>query len=188
MRLTTTGILMSGLIALALHSQWRRTPSPRSPSRTRFRRSSRIVATPATMPTSKGGSQPRDLRQRHARGRIGKVVEAGDPDSSTLYQLVTPASSRICRRIRPSSLTLSSGRSRPGSREARLEAAGSVAAVMAKPKFEFKLDPNSAGQPVRPPAMPENLTTEPVVVTAKPNAVVAMASSPWSLLGRGRWT
>ena len=56
----------------------------------------------------------------------------------------------------------------------------------AKPKFEFKLDPAAMGKPAGTPAMPENLTTEPFVPQAKPNAVVAMASSPWAPLGRGR--
>src|SRR5262249_20516558 len=45
-----------------------------------------------------------------------------------------------------------------------------------------KLDADSAGKPVGPPAMPENLATEPAVVSPRPTAVVAMASSPWAPL------
>ena len=61
-----------------------------------------------------------------------------------------------------------------------LENSGSKAAVKAKPKFEFKLDPAALGKPAGTPAMPENLSTEPFVPQAKPGAVVAMASSPWA--------
>ena len=63
-----------------------------------------------------------------------------------------------------------------------LENSGSVATAKAKPKFEFKLDPAALGKPAGTPAMPENLTTEPFVPQAKPNAVVAMAASPWAPL------
>ena len=63
-----------------------------------------------------------------------------------------------------------------------LENSGSVVTAKAKPKFEFKLDPAALGKPAGTPAMPENLTTEPFVPQAKPNAVVAMASSPWAPL------
>ena len=63
-----------------------------------------------------------------------------------------------------------------------LENSGSVATAKAKPKFEFKLDPASLGKPAGPPAMPENVSTEPFVPQAKPSAVVAMAASPWAPL------
>src|SRR5439155_9685449 len=63
-----------------------------------------------------------------------------------------------------------------------LESSGSVAVAAARPKFEFKLDPSSMGKPVGPPAMPENLLTEPVVVSPRPGAIVAMAASPWAPL------
>ena len=58
--------------------------------------------------------------------------------------------------------------------------------MKAKPKFEFKLDPSSMGKPVGPPAMPEGVSTEPVVVSPKANAIVAMAASPWAPAGRDR--
>src|SRR5262249_46175321 len=63
-----------------------------------------------------------------------------------------------------------------------LETSGSTAVVKAKPKFEFKLDPESAGKPVGPPAMPENLTTQPSAASPKANPIVAMAGSPWAPL------
>ena len=54
--------------------------------------------------------------------------------------------------------------------------------MKAKPKFDFKLDPSAMGKPQGPPAMPEGVSTDPVVVSARPNAITAMAASPWAPL------
>ena len=115
-------------------------------------------------------------------GGSGKVIEPGDPDNSSLLALIThkeepkmpPNSPKIPdAEIETIRLWIEGG---------ALETSGSMAAVKAKPKFEFKLDPSAAGKPVGPPAMPENLSTEPVVLAPRPNAVTAMASSPWAPL------
>ncbi len=113
-------------------------------------------------------------------GSSGKVVEAGDLESSTLYQLVAhvdqpfmpPNSPKIPdAEIDVLKLWIEGG---------ALETSGSVAATQAKPKFEFKLDPDALGKPSGPAAMPENLLTEPEVVSPRPPAIVALASSPWA--------
>jgi hypothetical protein len=62
------------------------------------------------------------------------------------------------------------------------ETSGSVAVVKARPKFDFKLDPKASGRPAGPAAMPENLSVEPVVVSARPSAIIALAASPWAPL------
>jgi mono/diheme cytochrome c family protein len=115
-------------------------------------------------------------------GGSGKVVEPGDPDASTLLQLVMhkdePKMPPNAPKIPDAEIALIRAWIEGGA----LETSGSVAAVKAKPKFEFKLDPSSMGKPVGPPAMPEKLLTEPVVVSARPGAIVAMASSPWAPL------
>jgi len=51
-----------------------------------------------------------------------------------------------------------------------------------KPKLDFKLDASAIGKPAGAPAMPENVWTEPVVVSSKANAITALAASPWAPL------
>lgn len=115
-------------------------------------------------------------------GGSGKVVEPGDVDGSTLFSLIThkeePKMPPNSPKIPDAEIEVIKQWIEGGA----LEASGSLAMVKAKPKFEFKLDPNAAGKPVGPPAMPENLSTEPVVVAPRPNAVLAIASSPWAPL------
>ncbi len=129
---------------------------------------------------AKGGLTLESFGSTMQGGGSGKVVEPGDPDSSTLLQLVShkdepkmpPNAPKIPdAEIATLKLWIEGG---------ALETSGSVVAMKAKPKFEFKLDPSAAGKPVGPPAMPEKLLTEPVVVSPRPGAVVAMASSPWA--------
>ena len=130
----------------------------------------------------KGGLSLETFSTAMRGGGSGKVVEPGDPDSSTLVSLIShqeepkmpPNSPKIPdSEIATIRLWIEGG---------ALETSGSVAAIKAKPKFEFKLDPSSMGKPVGPPAMPEKLLTEPTVVSKRPTAVVAMASSPWAPL------
>jgi mono/diheme cytochrome c family protein len=115
-------------------------------------------------------------------GGSGKVIEPGDPEGSTLLMLVShkeePHMPPNSAKIPDAEIELI----RKWIEGGALENSGSVAAAKAKPKFEFKLDPASLGKPSGPPAMPEDLTTEPFVPQARPSAVVAMAASPWAPL------
>ncbi len=130
----------------------------------------------------KGGLSLETFSTAMQGGGSGKVVEPGDPDGSTLLSLVShkeepkmpPNSPKIPdAEIATIRLWIVGG---------ALETSGSVAAIKAKPKFEFKLDPSSMGKPVGPPAVPDKLLTEPAVVSKRPTAVVAMAHSPWAPL------
>ncbi len=115
-------------------------------------------------------------------GGSGKIIEPGDPDNSKLLLVVTHDEEP---KMPPASAKIPDGEIdliRKWIEGGALENSGSVASVKAKPKFEFKLDPKSLGKPSGPPAMPENVTTEPFVPQAKPGAVVAMAASPWAPL------
>jgi len=115
-------------------------------------------------------------------GGSGKVIEPGDADNSTLFQLV---SHKEEPKMPPNSAKIPDAEIefiRQWIEGGALENSGSVLTAQAKPKFEFKLDPTALGKPAGTPAMPENLTTEPFVPQAKPSAVVAMASSPWAPL------
>ena len=128
----------------------------------------------------KGGLNLETYSAAMQGGGSGKVIEPGDTDGSTLLQLVMhkdqpnmpPASPKIPD-VEIDVLKIEGG---------ALETSGSNAATKAKAKFEFKLDPSSLGKPQGLPAMPEKLLTEPVVVSAKAPAVVALASSPWAPL------
>ena len=130
----------------------------------------------------KGGLSLETFGSAMQGGGSGKVIEPGDLDGSTLYQLVThkdePKMPPNSPKIPDAEIDLI----RQWIEGGALETSGSVAAVKAKPKFEFKLDPSAAGKPVGPPAMPENLPTEPAVVSQRAGAIVAMAASPWAPL------
>ena len=115
-------------------------------------------------------------------GGSGKVIEPGDLAGSHLWNLVTHAEEPKMPpdgpKIPDAELELIKLWIEAGAPET----SGSVVAVKEKPKFEFKLDPSAMGKPVGPPAMPENVPTEPFVVSSKPNAIVAMSASPWAPL------
>ncbi len=115
-------------------------------------------------------------------GGSGKVVMAGDPDGSTLLNLVSHKEEPKMPPNSPKIPDAEIDMIRLWIEGGALETSGSVAVVAARPKFEFKLDPSAMGKPVGPPAMPENLLTEPVVVSPRPSAIVAMAASPWAPL------
>ena len=119
-------------------------------------------------------------------GGSGKVIEPGDAESSTLFQVIShkeePKMPPNSPKIPDAEIDLI----RKWIEGGALENSGSVATAKAKPKFEFKLDPAALGKPAGPPAMPENLSTEPFVPQARPSAVVAMAVEPLGPAGRGR--
>ena len=130
----------------------------------------------------KGGLNLETYSTAMAGGGSGKVIEAGDSGASTIFKVVNhseePKMPPKSPKIPDPEIDLIKQWIDAGA----LENSGSTAMVKAKPKFEFKLDPSSMGKPVGPPAMPENLVTEPVVVSSKAPAVVAMAASPWAPL------
>ena len=116
-------------------------------------------------------------------GGSGKVIEPGDPDSSTLFLVVShkeePKMPPNSPKIPDAEIELI----RKWIEGGALENSGSMAAAKAKPKFEFKLDPASLGKP----AGHAGDAREPLdrAVRARrpsPSAVVAMAASPWAPL------
>ncbi len=131
---------------------------------------------------AKGGLALETFASALQGGSSGKVVEPGDLDGSHLWQLVThaeePKMPPQSPKIPDAELAVIKAWIEAGAPET----SGSVVAMKAKPKFEFKLDSSSMGKPVGPPAMPEGVSTEPVVVSPKANAIVAMAASPWAPL------
>ena len=113
-------------------------------------------------------------------GASGKVIEAGDSGNSRLYSLVShsdePKMPPKADKLPEAELKLIKDWIDDGA----LETAGSVAA--AKKKMDFKLDPSAIGKPTGPAAMPAEVSTDPPVLSARPNAVTAMAASPWAPL------
>lgn len=62
-----------------------------------------------------------------------------------------------------------------------VEAKGGVARKAGKPKVDLTFA-GGAGKPSGPAARPQNVLLEPVVVTARTNAITALAASPWTPL------
>jgi WD40 repeat protein len=131
---------------------------------------------------AKGGLNLETFGTAMSGGASGKVIEPGDPDGSRLFALVSHAEEP---KMPPKQAKL------PDAELAAIkswieagapESAGSAVAVKAKPKFDFKLDPSMMGKPVGPPAMPEGVSTEPSIVSTRPNAILALAASPWAPL------
>ena len=131
---------------------------------------------------AKGGLNLETYASALQGGGSGKVVEPGDPDSSRLWELVShqdqPSMPPNAPKIPDPELDLIKRWIEAGAPET----SGSVVALKAKPKFEFKLDPAAMGKPNGPPAMPAGLGTEPFVVSRRPNAILALAASPWAPL------
>jgi mono/diheme cytochrome c family protein len=113
-------------------------------------------------------------------GGSGKVIEPGDPDNSRLYLLVTHAEEPKMPPMQPKLPDAELALIKAWIAAGAPEAAGSAVAMPAKPKLDFKLDPAAVGKPVGPPAVPEGVSTEPVVLSARPNVITALASSPWA--------
>ena len=130
----------------------------------------------------KGGLNLDNYGSAMQGGGSGKVIEPGDAENSTLFQVI---SHKEEPKMPPNSPKIPDAEIeviRQWIEGGALENSGSVMTAKAKPKFEFKLDAGAMGKPAGTPAMPENLATEPFVPQARPNAVVAMATSPWAPL------
>jgi WD40 repeat protein len=113
-------------------------------------------------------------------GGSGKAIEPGDPDSSTLYRVVSHLEEPF---MPPKQPKLPDGELdvlKKWIEAGAPETSGSAVAIAKKPKFEFKLDPAAVGKPNGTPATPHGLSTEPSVVSRRPNAITAIAASPWA--------
>lgn len=115
-------------------------------------------------------------------GSSGDTVVAGDPDSSSLYLVMTHAQEpKMPQRAskRPDSELALLRRWIEGG---LLDSSGGTAKKASKPKVSLALAEAPGERPEGPPPMPEDLPLEPVVHTGKANAVVALAASPWAPL------
>jgi len=115
-------------------------------------------------------------------GGSGPVIEPGDPDNSWLYLLV---SHQETPKMPPNSPPIPDEELQTIRTWIELgapESAGSKVDLPDKPKMELTIDPEAIGKPSGEPAMPQGVPTEPVIVSERPGAVLALAASPWAPL------
>jgi WD40 repeat protein len=130
-----------------------------------------------------GGLRLNTFTNLIAGGSSGEVVKAGDPDSSPLYLQIThkrepfmpPKSEMLAKESLDTIRQWIAG--------GALETTGSKAIAANMPKLDIALKSISKGKPDGPPPMPsDKLTLDPVVQTARANALTALAASPWAPL------
>ncbi len=111
----------------------------------------------------------------------GAVVKPGDPDGSVLYRVTAHLQEPNMPPKGPMIAKESLAVLRQWIANGAPENSGSK--IVARPKVDFTLSKIVKGRPSGPPPMPPaTLRLEPVVLTARPTAVLAMASSPWAPL------
>ncbi|MEM7396935.1 MAG: c-type cytochrome domain-containing protein, partial [Verrucomicrobiota bacterium] len=131
---------------------------------------------------AKGGLDLSTYHALMAGGSSGPSVEAGNPDASYLLALMTHEEEPYMPPKSPKRPDSELELIRKWIAGGLLETATSVARVSKKPKFEFKLSEAATGKPEGPPPMPKDLLLEPVLLTARANAVTAVTTSPWAPL------
>ena len=114
-------------------------------------------------------------------GGSGPVIEPGDAENSYLFMLVNHDSEPYMPPKQDKLAAAKLDLIRKWIDGGALENSGSKAMIK-KPKFDLSLAASPTGRPEGPPPMPELLSREPVVHTAKTTAVTAMATNPWSPL------
>ena len=114
-------------------------------------------------------------------GSGGAVVDAGNPAGSRLWTCSTKKEEPF---MPPEGAPLEAKDLAMLSKwiaDGVLQAKGSVAKKSTKPKVDLAFA-GGAGKPTGPVARPENILLEPVIVTPRTSAVIAMAASPWTSL------
>lgn len=114
-------------------------------------------------------------------GSTGEIIAPGDPDSSRLWALVNhtdePKMPPKQDKLPEAKLATIKAWLVGGA----LENSGSVAKAAKKPALAMSA-PSGGKQPSGPAAMPEGLWRQPIVASARPAAVTAIAASPWAPL------
>ena len=129
----------------------------------------------------KGGLEMTSYSGLMNGGSGGAVVDAGNPQASRLWTMSAhkeePYMPPEGAPLEAKDLALLSKWVEGGV----LQAKGSVAKASNKPKVDLSFA-GGAGKPTGPVARPENVLLEPVIVTPRTSAVIAMAASPWTSL------
>jgi WD40 repeat protein len=131
---------------------------------------------------AKGGLVLENYAASMTGGASGAVVEAGDLDASRLWALVShkeqPAMPPKEPKLPDEMLAVIQKWIEGGA----LETKDSVVKVKKKASLTLNTTEISTDKPAGPAAMPENLSTEPLALSARGNAVTALAASPWAPL------
>jgi hypothetical protein len=129
----------------------------------------------------KGGLELTSYSGLMSGGSGGAVVDAGNPQGSRLWTCSAKKEEPFMppegAPLDAKDLALLSKWIAGGV----LQAKGSVASKSNKPKVDLSFA-GGAGKPTGPVARPENVLLEPVIVTPRTSAVIAMAASPWTSL------
>jgi len=112
----------------------------------------------------------------------GPVVVSGNLDASKLWKAITHAEDPTMPPNRPKLADKELELFRKWILGGLLENAGGKAIAAAAPTVDLTLKADTAGKPDGPPPMPQNLPLEPVVHTARMNAITGLAASPWAPL------
>jgi len=131
--------------------------------------------------SAKGGLIVDTYTALMAGGASGEVVVGGDIDGSRLYELITHQAEPKMPPKEPKLPDDQLAIFKKWIEGGALETLDSKAKIK-KPAFSLGTTVISSGKPEGPPAMPENLPTDPLVVSTRGNAVTAIAASPWAPL------
>jgi hypothetical protein len=131
--------------------------------------------------SAKGGLDLSTFAKLKEGGASGEVLKPGDADGSRLWRVTAhkeqpfmPPKMPMIDKEKVDTLAL-------WIQQGALENAGSKP-IAVKPKAEVGLMSVKRGKPDVAPMPEKPMRTEPVVTTAKPNAVIALAASPWAPL------
>ncbi len=128
---------------------------------------------------AKGGLNLATFSATLTGGSGGEIVISEDPGSSRLFTLAAHTEEPIMppkgTKMTEKELKIVSDWIAGG----LLETKNSKARKSDKPKVDLN-SISATGKPEGPPAMPEHLILEPEVLTDRPNAVPAIAHSPWA--------
>ncbi len=131
---------------------------------------------------TKGGLDLSSYNNLLKGGSSGESVTAGDPESSLLYKVTAhleePFMPQNKDRLPDAQIALLKSWISGG----LLETASSKAKKAKSSGFNLALKVTNSGKPEGPPPMPEHLPLQPHVLSERPAAVSALATSPWAPL------
>lgn len=131
---------------------------------------------------AKGGLVLESFSASIQGGASGAVVEPGDLDGSRLWALVTHKEQPAMPPKEPKLPDEMLAVIQKWIEQGALENKDSQPKIKKKAQFTLSATNASADKPAGPPPLPENLSTEPIVVSPRGNAVTALATSPWAPL------
>lgn len=112
----------------------------------------------------------------------GTIVLSGNPDGSKLWKALTHAEEPFMPPNRPKLGEKDLDVFRKWIGDGLLESAGGKAVAIANSGIDLALKPETIDKPTGPPPMPQDLPIEPVVHTARMNAITGLGASPWAPL------